>query len=131
MRSPANALIGSAARADGAVRAFVLAGDMRLTALPGGLLGGSGDANGGQASTSGRVFEFVLAADSLLVQAKSRRPPCARANSSRHYPLHPRILCVWNPRPSERQVHQGAATSLLIYSLTHLLTDSLTHLPTY
>ena len=65
---------------------------MRLTALPGGLLGGSGDAKGGQASASGRVFEFVLAADSLLVQAKSHRPPSTRANSSRHHPLHPGTL---------------------------------------
>ena len=84
MRSPAHALTGGAARVDGAVRAFVLAGDLRLTALPSGLLGGSGDANGGQASASGRVFEFVLAADSLLVQATITPPP----NSSRHSPLH-------------------------------------------
>lgn len=74
MRSPAHALTGGAARVDGVVRAFVLAGDLRLTALPGGLPGGSGDTNGGQAPTSGQVFEFVLAADSLPVQAKPRLP---------------------------------------------------------
>lgn len=67
VRSPT--LAAAAVRVDGALRASVLAGDLRLTALPAGPPGGSEGAPG-----QSRVFAFVLAADCLLLQSASAKP---------------------------------------------------------
>ena len=86
MRYPTRAPASGAVRVDGALRAFVIAGDLRLSAIsmPVSLPVGQASGPGPQASEpqppEPMSFEFILAADSLLVQVSKLGQPVSKVS---------------------------------------------------